>query len=526
MSKSESTPTAWQAKWKSLRPRHRHWLINVAIGVVIESILHFGGHTLHWESLAKAQNWAFDLVMQVNADISPMVDARAQLPLQTFVNIDDATWRSPTWGGGEPYRAPRDRLLTMVESAFGLGAKQVVLDILVEGEGGRAAEDKEDKDFADGLGRLLSKEHGLGQDRQLVLARSERDPLPSQEHDPELVSGQKKLSFPDGFLSEIRRSPHVDAVVKESDGRIVVAAPYFNYSTDRVLRDWHIFRVVCERDGDSGVVRVAPSVQMVAIQKHFGLDTNLAQTLPRERCTPFPQQPSSAPMSLAELQQRSMALEEQVERVANRYWTALRQSFANSKDAYVKQLELGSMPPSPNDLGNRVIYRTGAVPPPGDRIFSVISAEDLLDPRTHKNIEGAIRGRIVVIGQTFSEAGDRHYTPMGEMPGSMVLLNAIDSMARYQLIRAPSAWATIPMALALIVIVGYIFARWDSFVGTVISTAVLLASLAVASFYVFRHGVWLDFALPLIGIQIHEMVARFEEKIRLREIARLHGDIH
>lgn len=524
--KPESAPATWRARWQALRSRHRHWLINIAIGLLIETVLHFGGHTFHWETLANAQNWALDRMMRVNAVVDPVVNDGSRLPQQTLVSIDDTTWRSPTWGGGEPYRAPRDRLLTMVDSAFAMGAKQVVLDILVEGEGGRAAEDKEDKAFAEGLEKLLNKENGIGPGRQLVLVRSIRDPLRSSEHDHELLSRQGKLVFPDGLLSEIRRSPYIDRVVDASKGRIVVAAPYFSYSTDRVLRDWQIFRVVCERDGDVGVTRLVPSVQMVVIQKHFGLDANLTQTIPPERCTPLPQPPFAAPMSVAELEKRSKDLDEQVKRITKQYWTALRGSIANSHDAYVNKLKIGPTPPGSNDLGNRVIYRTGAVPPPGDRFFSVVSADDLLDPGTHRNITGAIRDRIVVIGQTFAEAGDRHYTPMGEMPGSMVLLNAIDSMARYQMIRAPSAWVTIPIALVLIVIVGYIFARWDSFVGTVISTVVLLASLAVASFYVFRYGVWLDFALPLIGIQIHQMVASFEERIRLREVARLQVASH
>lgn len=527
---AEAARSSWKERWKAFRPRTRHWLVNILIGVIIEFSLHLAGHTFHWETLVNAQNWALDRMMRVNAVIDPTPpEISRPPPKQTFVNIDDALWRSKDWGGGEPYRAPRDRLLKLVENSFALGAQQVILDVIVEGNSTRHADNNDDKLFADGLKRLLNNQKIFGPDKQLVLVRSLRDPLLSQHVEPDKSAKRAKLDFPTGHLSEMRESPYVDHWVAESDGRIVIAAPYFRISADRILRDWQLFQVVCDRSDNnpSGRIQVLPSVQIAVLQKHFGLAVPHVSNHASEVCTPFSQQ-NDAPdlLPLAEAERLSATLKAKVDIVVGQYWSDLNQTLATSVRPEIRQLKIGTNPPGQDQLGNRVVFRSGGVPRAADPYFNVVMAQSLLDPSLRKDIEPLFVGRVVTIGQTYAEAGDRHHTPLGEMSGSMVLLNAIDSMARYQIIRAPSPWITMPIALLLIVIVGYVFARWDSMLGTVISTAILVATLAAGSFYVFRHGIWLDFALPLVGIQIHRIFASFEERIRMKELARLHGNHH
>ncbi len=523
-------------RWQRLRPVTRHWLTNVAIGVLIELLLHWVGHTLYWQPLVYAQNYALDAVMRANAAVDPtppFPKNRAPLSL-ALIDIDDAAWRSSQWGGGEPYRAPRQQLLALVDKAFEKGARQVVLDVVVEGAH-RPQELAEDDAFAGALDDLLAKPYFKSDPlKQLVLVRTLRHPLARNVRMADAPDQLRELRYPEGYLSELRESPRIDAVVKNSRDRIVVAAPYFTYSSDRVLRDWQLLQAVCARDADPqvpGKIRVVPSVQLAVLARHVGVAPDM---LPGQRdsqgeagdggkaaqvaqtCTPFPMQEGAAPNTRENARQRSGALEKQIELAINASWRAMHEGF-KSKGI---DLGFGDKPPHAQSLANRVVFRIGDIPQLGQA--QVIPALAFLNGASPQSLQD----RVVVIGQSYLEAGDRHITPLGEMSGGMVLVNAIDSMARHSLIGSPNGWLTFALALLLIVFVGYVFARWDSLVGTWISTGVAIVLLAVGSFYLFKYGVWLDFALPLLGIQAHRMVKSMEERAEHKRLAQLAGGGH
>jgi hypothetical protein len=313
-----------------------------------------------------------------------------------------------------------------------------------------------------------------------------------------------------------------------SGGRIALAAPYFTYSSDHILRDWQLLQAVCQRNAAEaqGAVRIIPSVQLVVLARHAGVPANAVpwQTEKAgkfgdnpdftQACLPFPKQTETAPaMSLQEARQRSEAIEKQVDSIIARSWTQLRDALRTTSTG----LDLHDHPPHAGSLANRVVFRIADTPKIGQA--QVIPAHALLIGESPQNL----RDRVVVIGQSYAEAGDRHITPLGEMSGGMVLVNAIDSMARHQMISPPGSWLTFTLAVVLIVFVGYIFARWDSMAGTWISTMVAIMLLTVASFYLFKHGVWLDFALPLLGIQVHRMVKSLEERGEHKRLARSAG---
>ncbi len=148
---------------------------------------------------------------------------------------------------------------------------------------------------------------------------------------------------------------------------------------------------------------------------------------------------------------------------------------------------------------------------------SKISAEQLLAlPKDHR-----FEGRTIVIGQTYHETGDFFNTPVGRMPGAVLLMNAIDSMAKHQLMKPPSGFLTFSVAFVLIVFVGFLFARWDSSIGAVFAVVVVVLTAGVASFFFFAHGVWFDFAAPIIGIQLHRQFAAWEERSALKKLKQL-----
>jgi CHASE2 domain-containing sensor protein len=469
--------------WAARGSVTRQWIINVVVGLGI----HLALVIMHSNApLAPVQNMALDRVMRINAVLDPPSRAAFAPPQQTFIDIDEATWRSASWGGGEPYRAPRQRLLDLLAKAFEQGAAEVVLDIGVEGTAARAAEAAEDALFAAGLQKMLD-DKTIGPRQLLVLVRSVRPPLP----------GPGKSAY----LDELRAAPAVDSLLARGDPRVVLAAPYFDYSGDRVLRDWKLLSVLCERGAGTGTVRVLPSVQLVVMAHRVGLaDSALPWRRPSNApCVPFPASVQDTPANA-----QAMAHNDAARLAAqDSYW----QSLAALLPA--RGIKFGATAPADGSLGNRLIYRSAYPFASTDPWFERMPVPVLLAA----DGSDMLAQRVVIIGQSYSDAGDVHFTPLGTMPGSVVLVNAIDSMARYGLVEATSVWISLPLALLAIVVIGYVFARLDSFSAKLISTGVVLLLFAVASVYLFRSGLWLDFALPLVGIQMYQTLRGHFEKI-------------
>ena len=603
-------------KWNALSPFGKHWCKNIALGVLIELGIHVSGHTFHVGPVLAFQNWGLDVVTRLsqstcvmlnpsNGTVSilsqalrcPDADGTAGPPL--LIEVDAETWRSPSWGHGEPERAPRDAMATLIDRAFELGASQIVLDILVEDHvplgapappAGTAAALAQvaDQLFADRLSLLLSKPY-FGQNRRLVLVRTERHPLPQDES---------------AFVSELRHSMAVDKVVAASNERIVIAAPYFQVGADRRLRDWDLFKVVCERQADGpehGLLRVVPSVQLVMAAfagtcpqapvhnagqpfARCGESTDARSAKAQAKaawtstmaCTPFPalgaanlsdtestvracttalqlegirasndsrwcaqarmacraaENPSqAAEPACAALMTRLDATEAtrlgvlqavrtqitagQVDESVNAgivdgYWSAVQQAF---------DPHLGALPRE-GGVGNRIVFRY----PPNQ--VTTINALQLLTATGEplRQFGPLMRGRVVVIGQTFSETGDAYFTPLGRMPGAVVLVNAIDSMSRHGLMQAPTTVLTLSVAFALIVAVSFGFTRWTSAIAAGLATLAVVFTSGVASFFFFAHGVWLDFAAPIIGILIHSQWDAHKEREELKRLSQLYG---
>jgi hypothetical protein len=120
-------------------------------------------------------------------------------------------------------------------------------------------------------------------------------------------------------------------------------------------------------------------------------------------------------------------------------------------------------------------------------------------------------GRVVVIGASFSESRDRYSTVLGEMPGTLVLINAIHSLQQYGELTGPPWYVKLLVEAFLILVMSLAFAWFNSFWGMVVSGTFIILWLLPLSFVVFRYGVWLDFAIPLVAVQLHRLAEEFQE---------------
>lgn len=125
-----------------------------------------------------------------------------------------------------------------------------------------------------------------------------------------------------------------------------------------------------------------------------------------------------------------------------------------------------------------------------------------------------LTGRVVVIGASFEDSRDLHFTPLGRMPGQLVVINATRSLYQHGEITRPPWYVTLSIEAVLIVIMSLAFAVWHSFGGMLVSSLVIIVLLVPASFWFFKQAVWLDFALPLLAVQLHQMFDEFKEALR------------
>jgi CHASE2 domain-containing sensor protein len=129
----------------------------------------------------------------------------------------------------------------------------------------------------------------------------------------------------------------------------------------------------------------------------------------------------------------------------------------------------------------------------------------------------SLRDQIVIVGSSFADSRDIYYTPLGEMPGSMVIANALVSLQTGQAREWPQA-AILPIEFLLIIGTAFAFSRFKGFRAKLVATGVTLLITLPLSFFLFRTGVWLDFAIPLAVVELHASISEIEESLST------HGD--
>jgi CHASE2 domain-containing sensor protein len=108
--------------------------------------------------------------------------------------------------------------------------------------------------------------------------------------------------------------------------------------------------------------------------------------------------------------------------------------------------------------------------------------------------------RVVVISGSYDEGGDVHRTPLGEMPGSLVIVNSIHSLVSRGQVIEPPLWHVLAFYTLAILVMSTLFARFDSFWGMVFSGGIVIAALVPLTFYGYNQGVWVNFTLPLTAV--------------------------
>jgi len=112
--------------------------------------------------------------------------------------------------------------------------------------------------------------------------------------------------------------------------------------------------------------------------------------------------------------------------------------------------------------------------------------------------DNPLRGRIVLIGGTFTDGRDVHRTPYGFMPGVEIQANIVHMLVTGSLVR-PAGWlAGFSVQLVAVFLAGLVMVAMRPLWGTAVCLAGALALGVPASYLAFsRGGYWVDFLLPV-----------------------------
>lgn len=453
--------------WRNLPRFYRQLTINLILGLSIALIVLSLHHT-RW--ITQFEDSSIDWLMSFYRGSAP-----SDKPINPFVliNIDEETYQ--TWG--ELLVTPRDNLQKLLHFAVTGQATIIVVDIDLSYPRKLAAQQPNALNEA-GLqlyNYLKGYEKAECQKNcpHIILIRTFRTPLSAEN-----------ASY------DAQRQTFLDDIVANSH-HIHWASPRFERESDRILRRWRLWESTC----NGGVPNIVPSLSLLTL----ALIT----------------EPSDGAKTVTEHLQDYIPYD-CVSHIQAGWWASID---VNKKPL----IELGDLliHLQPSRLNRRIFY---TIPwkleekerrpniPDGRLLLEKLSALKILDT---PNIDNSLlRNSITVIGGSYAESRDFYATPIGWMPGALVLINAIHSMLQYGELNAPPNWLLLLGVAFVIIMMSILFTRYPSFWGMTLSGLVIILLILPISFYLFKYGVWLNFAIPLLIVQWRQMAANYQEAIK------------
>jgi CHASE2 domain-containing sensor protein len=451
------------AAWKERHPVWFELSVSVLLGVLIE----IGLTVFQPPTLLVVRRVGDDTADRMIRLAERTTGRLAASPTFAFIDIDDATWAS--WNF--PLVTPRDKIATLLDRARRSHPLAILLDV-----------------------DLAWPDPGEGQDALAkVLASYEPDA-------PPLLLVRSLIDVPKERLPRLRLTPYEDAVAGKAN--ILFASPLFERDGDGNVRRWRLFAETCRKPPEpQGAPEVTPSMHlaaaMIARQALYGSPPDAAAP-PLARMSralaPFrPATCASGPV------QREATLSD---------WPA---------DIPIRV--------APDEVSKRVIYRVawtpGAVglgPAVESRsggeteLVAVRPARLALAGDTSAPLPG-LDGRIVVIGGSYASSGDWHDTPLGRMPGSLMIINAVEALAMNGTPREPSLRTRTATSFLVIVVASLATSFLRGSVAALAFAGVIFL-LMVVSIASFQSGTMLDLAIPAVGAFLHDIAESAYSAIR------------
>jgi CHASE2 domain-containing sensor protein len=267
----------------------------------------------------------------------------------------------------------------------------------------------------------------------------------------------------------------------------------FESDEDMVVRRWRLWEAPCDHRGAAPI----PSIELLA-----------AALIKPDQPSVLAEDPRVASDYLLQLLGSVSACSG-----SSPYTQSPDSATATPNRTVVRRLVEGQAVDRRDRLIRRVVYSMPWQPPPGHTAIAR-QAMELVEAPVHDH--RAFNGQIVVIGGSFEDSGDIHPTPLGPMPGALALINAIVSLEDYGEVERMPRWLDLLFEIVLVVLMSVAFLFLPPFFAMLASSVLIFALYVPLSLELFEHGVWLDFIIPLLAVQLHELTARLEEAFERR----------
>jgi CHASE2 domain-containing sensor protein len=420
------------------------------------------------------ENIKMDWIMQLRQKLIPPIKDKA-IPSLIWLDIDNDTYQA--WGN--PLFIPRDRLKNLIEIVVAAKAKLIIVDV-----------DLSRKTPLDGLRTYLPQQltqHPYDQALYNYLAQYGDSCEKNQSICPLIILTRYIIT------NEDKRwiySSFLDEAVKKSIPYVQWASPLFFHSSDHVLRHWWLWQSACFNKQPT----IIPSVELVAatlLQQGCITPRQAYETL-NQNLLPF--QPKQCGESFSKMPLISNAK-------LNFCGLSIQTKDKGFNQRIIYSLPWGENPNQPPRLTYFLQDQANQI------VMSIFSAQRFA---ASPNPE-ALKGNIVVIGGSYAEGRDIYLTPLGDMPGALILINAIHSLLQYGELTALPLWSKLLIQMGFIILMSLAFTFFNSFGGMILSGGIIVFGLLPISIALFHYGIWINFALPLLSVQLFHMAFDFEQ---------------
>jgi CHASE2 domain-containing sensor protein len=441
-------------------------LFEIAVSIIIGGLIQFVVLTFHPPTLQFARRAADDAADQMIRLAEQTSSQLQRSPAYTLITVDDATYNA--WGSHQV--TPREHLVTIIDRVARSNALAILLDV--------------DLSFSDAVDMV-----GESKLRDFLARYPATAP-------PLLLVRSLYHEAPPPALLRLRQTFYDDQTAAKEN--IVWGSPLFERDADGKIRRWRLFVQACAGDHPVVLPALHLAAAVIARAKLEGGEN-----------------PIDAAKKLPERLARFGA--ESCERPTNRSGTIV------DKQGNLPNIEIDN-----SDVSRRVLYRIewrsdvvslgqdvrtadGQTP-----LVAVRPARLVLDGDKGEPIPG-LGGKFVVIGGSFADSGDWYDTPLGRMPGPLLLINAIEALTLNGTPREPSTFETVLISSAIILMSSILAAFFRPIIAGPLAGAGIFLIMLI-SLPRFQSGVVLNLAIPAVGAVAHDLFLKLDEQYRqLRE---------